>query len=169
MKLTTIDAGRFKLDGGAMFGVVPKKMWKKLNPPDENNMCTWALRCLLIEHNDRKIIVDTGIGDKQGEKFRSYFEPHGEGDLIRSLNSNGLETKDITDVFLTHLHFDHCGGAVSHDDHGRPVLTFPNATYWSNEAHWNWALNPNPRERASFLNENIKPISEFRSIKISSR
>lgn len=150
MKLTFLPTGFFKLDGGAMFGVVPKQLWQNLNPPDENNLCTWAMRCLLIETEDRKILVDTGIGDKQDERFRSHFHPHGEDSLLGSLAKEGLEVEDITDVLLTHLHFDHVGGAVKYDKSGRLVPTFPNATYWTSDRHWQWAINPNPREAASF-------------------
>ena len=160
MKLSTINTGFFKLDGGAMFGVVPKQLWKKLNPPDENNMCTWAMRCLLIENGDRKILVDCGLGEKQDERFRSHFEPHGEDSLAHSISDNNLNPEDITDVFLTHLHFDHCGGAVSKDKDGKLIPTFPNATYWSNKTHFDWAMNPNPREKASFLKENFVPLQD---------
>lgn len=160
MKITTIHSGLFKLDGGAMFGVVPKQMWKKLNTPDDNNMCTWSMRCLLLEWDDRKMLIDTGMGDKQGDKFRSHFEPHGPYSLNASLEEAGLKADDITDVFLTHLHFDHVGGAVSKEEDGRLSPTFTNATYWSNKAHWEWARTPNPRERASFLKENFIPLEE---------
>ena len=160
MKLTTIPTGFLKLDGGAMFGIVPKQLWQRLNPPDEKNLCTWAARCLLIETGDRKILVDTGMGDKQDAKFRSHFEPHGEDTLLKSLTNNNLSPVDITDVFLTHLHFDHVGGAVRYDEDRNLVPTFPNATYWSNERHWNWALQPNAREKASFLKENFVPLQE---------
>ncbi len=160
MKLSIIKTGFFKLDGGAMFGVVPKQLWQRLNPPDENNLCTWALRCLLVETEDKKILIDTGMGNKQDEKFRSHFEPHGADDLITSLQQQGLKPEDITDVFLTHLHFDHCGGAVKKDETGKLVPTFPNATYWSNKTHYDWAMNPNERERASFLKENFVPLIE---------
>ncbi len=165
MKLHTILTGYFKLDGGAMFGVVPKQLWKKINPPDENNMCTWALRCLLIDTGDRRILVDTGIGDKQSEKFRSHFEPHGEETLLGSLAEKGYQPENITDVFLTHLHFDHCGGSIKHDEQGLPVATFPNAIYWSNKTHFDWAMKPNPRERASFLKENFLPLQEWGKLK----
>lgn len=158
MKLTLIPTGYFKLDGGAMFGIVPKRLWQRLNPPDANNLCTWALRCLLIQTNGRNILVDCGLGDKQDAKWRSFFEPHGEDHLLGSLAANGLRPEDITDVFLTHLHFDHCGGAVKFDEHKRLVPTFPAATYWTNEVHWQWALEPNERERASFLKENFVPL-----------
>lgn len=160
MKLSAINTGFFKLDGGAMFGVVPKQMWQRLNPPDEKNLCTWALRCLLIETGDKKILVDTGMGDKQDDKFRSHFEPHGSDTLSNSLLQKGLKSEDITDVFLTHLHFDHCGGAVKKDKQGRLVPTFPNATYWTNKTHFDWAMNPNERERASFLKENFVPLMD---------
>jgi len=160
MKLTTINTGFFKLDGGAMFGVVPKQLWQNLNPPDEKNLCTWAMRCLLIETGKRKILVDTGLGDKQGEKFRTHFQPHGEENLLRSLLEEGIQPEEITDVFLTHLHFDHCGGAVKKDPIGHLVPTFPDAIYWSNEVHWKWAMHPNPREEYSFLKENFVPLQE---------
>lgn len=153
-----IESGLFKLDGGAMFGVVPKSMWKKLNPPDENNLCTWALRCLLIETEDRLILVDTGMGDKQDERFRSHFHPHGEYTLKESIRRKGYKFEDITDVLLTHLHFDHCGAAVEKNSKGELVPAFPNARYWSNERHWDWAMNPNDREKASFLKENFVPL-----------
>ncbi len=164
MKLTVINAGYFKLDGGAMFGVVPKSMWSKLNPPDENNMCTWALRCLLIEDGERKILIDTGMGDKQDAKFFSHYYMHGDDSLEKSLQNAGITADDITDVFLTHLHFDHCGGAIKREgDNLTPV--FKNATYWSNAAHWQWAVEPNAREKASFLKENILPIEASDKLK----
>ena len=160
MNLHTIETGLFKLDGGAMFGVVPKSMWQKLNPPDANNMCTWAMRSLLIEDGNRLILIDNGMGNKQDEKFRSHFYPHGDDTLENSLRQRGFTSADITDVFLTHLHFDHCGGSVVRTPGGKLEVAFPNATYWSNEAHWNWAVMPNAREKASFLKENILPIQE---------
>lgn len=160
MKISTIETGFLKLDGGAMFGIVPKRLWQKLNPPDENNLCTWAMRCLLVETGDRKILIDTGIGDKQDAKFRAHFEPFGEKTLLMSLAEKGLQPEEITDVFLTHLHFDHVGGAVKYDTNYNLVPTFPNATYWSNERHWNWAMQPNEREKASFLKENFVPLRE---------
>jgi glyoxylase-like metal-dependent hydrolase (beta-lactamase superfamily II) len=160
MKVHTIHTGFFKLDGGAMFGVVPKSLWQKLNPPDEQNLCTWAMRCLLIEHGDRRILVDTGIGDKQDEKFFSHFHPHGDTSLLGELARHCLQPNDITDVFLTHLHFDHVGGAVRRDDSGALLPTFPRARYWTNERHLHWALHPNDREKASFLQENIVPLQE---------
>ncbi len=159
MKLYSVNAGHFKLDGGAMFGVVPKSMWNKLNPADENNMCSWALRCLLIEDGDRLILVDTGMGDKQDAKFFGHYYLHGDDTLDKSLAAHGFSREDITDVFLTHLHFDHCGGALVRQGEGF-APAFPNATYWSNEEHWDWAVHPNDREKASFLKENILPLQE---------
>ena len=161
MNLLTIHAGHFKLDGGAMFGVVPQSIWKKSNPPDENNMCSWATRCLLVEDGNRLILIDTGMGDKQSEKFFSYYYLHGEHSLEKSLHQAGVDFADITDVLLTHLHFDHCGGSIRYNqDRTATLPVFPNATYWSNEAHWKWAIEPNDREKASFLKENILPIEE---------
>ena len=159
MKLYSINAGHFKLDGGAMFGVVPKSIWKKLNPPDENNMCNWAMRCLLIEDEGRLILIDNGMGDKQDEKFFGYYYLNGDDTLEKSLAKNGFSKDDITDVFLTHLHFDHCGGSIEKSGE-KLVPAFKNATYWSNERHWEWAVHPNDREKASFLKENILPIRE---------
>jgi glyoxylase-like metal-dependent hydrolase (beta-lactamase superfamily II) len=161
MKVSFVHAGLFKLDGGAMFGVVPKRMWNKLNPSDDNNMCTWSMRCLLIETGDRKILVDTGMGDKQDAKFRSHFEPHGEYNLKSSLMERSLKAEDITDVFLTHLHFDHVGGAISKTEKGELFPTFPNARYHTNQLHYDWAMNPNPRERASFLKENFVELKSL--------
>ena len=165
MKIHTIDTGLFKLDGGAMYGVVPRSMWQKLNPPDANNMCTWAMRCLLVEDGGRLLLIDNGIGEKQDEKFRGHFYLHGDDTLEKSLRKLGFTSADITDVFLTHLHFDHCGGSVVRRPDGVLQLAFPNAIYWSNEAHWNWAMEPNPREKASFLKENILPIQESGHLK----
>lgn len=142
-----------------MHGVVPKSMWQKVNPADANNMCSWAMRCLLVEDGDRLILIDTGMGTKQDERFFSHFHPHGEDNLKSSLAQAGFSTDDITDVLLTHLHFDHCGGAIERDG-DKLVPTFKKATYWSNESHWNSALKPNIREKASFLKENILPIQE---------
>jgi glyoxylase-like metal-dependent hydrolase (beta-lactamase superfamily II) len=159
MNLYTINTGYFKLDGGAMFGVVPKSIWNKLNPADENNMCSWALRCLLIEDGGRLVLVDTGMGDKQDAKFFGHYYLHGDDTLDKSLAAHGFSRNDITDVLLTHLHFDHCGGSILRKgDQLAPA--FPNAVYWSNEAHWQWATVPNDREKASFLKENILPIQE---------
>lgn len=159
MKITSIHCGNFKLDGGAMFGIVPKRMWQKLTTPDENNLCTWAMRALLVETADRKILIDTGLGNKQDEKFRSHFEPHGPETLFGSLARAGVSREDITDVFLTHLHFDHCGGALwKNEASGETELSFPNAAYWSNRRHFDWAMSPNDREKASFLKENFLPL-----------
>lgn len=149
-----------------MFGVVPQRLWKRYHQADENNMCTWAMRCLLVEHGARKILFDTGIGDKQGEKFRSHFEPHGTATLASSLAAQGFQPEDITDVFLTHLHFDHVGGAVRYDESGALVPTFPKATYWSNQRHYDWASSPNAREQASFLKENFAPLAEAGVLKM---
>ena len=162
MNLHVIHTGNFKLDGGAMFGVVPKSIWNKLNPADENNMCTWAMRCLLIEDGERLILIDTGIGDKQSEKFFSHYYLHGLYSLMRSLQDAGISAEQVTDVFFTHLHFDHCGGAVKYRDAAKNAfeLVFQKATHWSNEDHWNWAIQPNDREKASFLKENIVPVQE---------
>lgn len=159
MKLYSINAGYFKLDGGAMHGVVPKSMWQKVNPADDNNMCSWAMRCLLIDTGDRKILIDNGMGDKQDAKFFGHYFPHGEDSIASSLAKHGFTHADITDVFLTHLHFDHCGGSIVRDG-DKLVPAFPNATYWSNKAHWASATEPNEREKASFLKENILPIQE---------
>jgi len=161
MKLHTIDTGLFKLDGGAMFGVVPKTIWNKLNPADSNNMISLAMRCLLIEDGNQLILIDNGIGSKQDEKFFSHYYLHGDQSLEKSLNKLGYSSKDITDMLITHLHFDHCGGSVNwNKDRTGFELAFPNATYWIGEEQWNEALNPNPREKASFLKENILPIHE---------
>jgi glyoxylase-like metal-dependent hydrolase (beta-lactamase superfamily II) len=159
MKLHIIETGFFKLDGGAMFGVVPKSIWQKSNPPDENNLCTWAMRCLLIEDGNRLILIDNGLGTKQDAKFLSHYHLHGDQNLTRSLKQAGFTEDDVTDMFMTHLHFDHCGGGVKYNQ-DKPELTFRNARYWSNADHWNWATQPNPREKASFLKENILPIKE---------
>ena len=159
MKLYTINTELFKLDGGAMFGVVPKVIWNKTNPADENNLCTWAMRCLLIEEGNRLILIDTGIGNKQDEKFFGHYYLHGPNTLENSLAKYGFSRDDITDVVLTHLHFDHCGGAVVREG-DQLVPAFKNAVYWSNEKHWDWAVHPNDREKASFLKENILPIQE---------
>lgn len=168
MKFTTIHSGLFKLDGGAMFGVVPKQLWKRLNPPDENNMCTWSMRCLLLEDGEKKILFDTGMGDKQDDKFKSHFEPHGPYSLEQSLLDAGVAPSEITDVFITHYHFDHVGGAVKRTIGGELIPTFENATYWSNQKHVDWATNPNHRERASFLKENFKPLEEHGVLKMLS-
>lgn len=157
MKLHSISAGYFKLDGGAMYGVVPKSMWNKLNPADENNLCNWALRCLLIEDGNRLILVDNGVGDKQDQKFFGHYHLSGETDINKALADKGFHSSDITDVLLTHLHFDHCGGSIKRV--GDKLLpSFENAIYWSNQDHWKWATEPNDREKASFLKDNILPI-----------
>lgn len=157
MKLYSVNLGTFKLDGGAMFGVVPKSIWQRTNPADENNLCNWALRLLLIEDGDRLILVDTGMGNKQSEKFFNFYFRGGAHDIDLALAEHGFHRNDITDVFLTHMHFDHVGGAVSMED-GKLLPTFKNAKYWSNKYHWDWAVNPNPREKASFLKENFEPL-----------
>lgn len=165
MKLYAVNTGYFKLDGGAMFGVVPKTIWNKLNPADEKNLCSWALRCLLIEDGDRLILVDNGNGDKQDEKFFSHYYLHGDDTLDKSLAKHGFHRDDITDVFLTHLHFDHCGGSIVREK-GQLIPAFKKAVYWSNEVHWAWATEPNEREKASFLKENILPIRESGQLKL---
>lgn len=164
MKLYSIDTGFFKLDGGSMFGVVPKSIWQRTNPADERNLCTWACRLLLIEDGKRLTLVDTAIGDKQSEKFFSHYFLHGDATLDISLAKHGFHRDDITDVILTHLHFDHVGGAVKREG-DMLVPAFKNATFWSNANQWDWALNPNPREKASFLTENILPLQESGQLK----
>ena len=160
MKVLPIHTGNFKLDGGAMFGVVPKVIWNKLVPSNDNNLCNWSMRCLLVEIEDRKILIDTGIGNKQSEKFYGHYDLNGEDSLMGSLTSNGISADQITDVLLTHLHFDHCGGAIiKRDDALLPQ--FPNAIYHLTESHWNHANNPNDRERASFLPENFMLLKEL--------
>lgn len=159
MNLYSINTGYFKLDGGAMFGVVPKSIWNNLNKADDNNMCSWALRCLLIEDGNRLILVDNGMGDKQDAKFFGHYYLHGDDSLDKSLAKHGFNREDITDVFLTHLHFDHCGGSILRDA-DKLVPAFKNAIYWSHERHWKWATEPNDREKASFLKENILPIQQ---------
>nr|MCU0336184.1 MBL fold metallo-hydrolase [Chitinophagaceae bacterium] len=159
MKLYSINAGYFKLDGGAMFGVVPKVIWSKLVPPDEKNLCNWAMRCLLIETGNRLILVDNGMGDKQDEKFFGHYYLNGDDTLDKSLARHGFTRSDVTDVLLTHLHFDHCGGSIVRRG-DQLVPAFENATFWSNERHWQWATQPNDREKASFLKENILPIAD---------
>jgi glyoxylase-like metal-dependent hydrolase (beta-lactamase superfamily II) len=159
MEIKTLNAGSLLLDGGAMYGVVPKPLWQKLNPPDALNRCTWAMRCLLVEANNRLIVVDTGLGNKQNDKFFSHYVPDrqpGNG-IVTALRQAGYDVPDITDVLLTHLHFDHVGGAVERVG-GSFQPVFPNATYWTHSEHWAWATNPNPREKASFLAENIEPL-----------
>jgi len=164
MKLYSINTGYFKLDGGAMFGVVPKTIWNKLNPADDNNLCNWAMRSLLIEDGNRLILVDNGIGDKQDARFFSHYYLNGNDSLDASLANHGFSKDDITDVILTHLHFDHCGGSITRQG-DQLVPAFKNATYWSNERHWKWATEPNDREKASFLKENILPIQQSGQLK----
>ena len=161
MKLYSIPTGNLKLDGGAMFGVVPKSIWNKVYPADENNQINLSMRCLLVVDGNRRILIDNGIGDKQSEKFFSHYNLNGEDSLDRSLARYGFTPNDITDMFLTHLHFDHCGGSVKYNsDRSGFELAFPNATYWISQPQWNWAMNANRRESASFLIENIRPIAE---------
>jgi len=161
MKLYPIEAGNFKLDGGAMFGVVPKTIWNKTNPADENNLIDIAARCLLIEDGNRLILIDTGMGNKQSDKFFGYYSLWGTHSLDKSLAKYGFHRDDVTDVFMTHLHFDHCGGSVNwNQDKTGYEVAFKNANYWTNENHWEWATKPNPREKASFLHENIIPMQE---------
>ena len=170
MKIHPINTGNFKLDGGAMFGVVPKSLWSKTNPSDSNNLCDWSMRCLLIEDDGKLILIDTGIGDKQSEKFFSHYYLWGNDNLKKSIEDLGFGLDEITDVVLTHLHFDHCGGAIQYNKN-RSTLSpvFKNATYWSTENHWNWAIEPNKREKASFLKENILPIQESGQLKFIER
>lgn len=169
MKIYTINTEFFKLDGGAMFGVVPKSIWKNLNAPDPNNLCTWAMRCLLVHipTTNSLVLIDTGIGNKQSDKFFSHYEPHGNYSLLSSLKALSIEPEQITDVVLTHLHFDHCGGAVSKNENGSLTPTFKNARYWTNEQHWQAANNPNAREKASFLPENFVPLLEHQQLKFA--
>ena len=169
MKIYPIETGNFKLDGGAMFGVVPKSLWQRTNPADANNMCDWSMRCMLIEDGDRLMLIDTGIGDKQTEKFFSYYYMFGNASLKSSIESLGFGLDQITDVFLTHLHFDHCGGGIVRKGEKGFRPFFKNATYWSNEKHWKWATEPNAREKASFLSENILPIQESGQLKFIDR
>lgn len=169
MQLYPINAGNFKLDGGAMFGVVPKSLWQRTNPADGNNMIDIAARCLLIEDGDRLILIDTGMGNKQSDKFFGYYYLWGNDTIDRSLAKYGFHKNDITDVFMTHLHFDHCGGGVQwNKSRSGYELAFKNATFWSNENHWKWATQPNKREKASFLKENILPIEESGQLKFTS-
>lgn len=160
MKIYPVEAGNFKLDGGAMFGVVPKSIWQKTNPADANNMIDIASRCMLIEKGDKLTLIDTGMGTKQSDKFYSYYYPWGDFSLEKSINNLGFGMSDITDVFLTHLHFDHVGGATIKNKNNTIETLFTKATYWSNQKHWNWAIEPNEREKASFLSENLKPLEE---------
>lgn len=166
MKIYPIETGNFKLDGGAMFGVVPKSLWQRTNPADENNLCTWAMRCMLIEDGNKLILIDNGIGEKQSEKFFSHYYLHGSATLENSIHQLGFGLDDITDVFLTHLHFDHCGGGIRwNKDKTKFEATFKNANYWTNRKHWKWATEPNAREKASFLKENLMPMQELGQLK----
>ncbi|GAB4107722.1 MBL fold metallo-hydrolase [Echinicola sediminis] len=161
MELHVINTGFFKLDGGAMFGVVPKSLWQRTNPADENNLCTWAMRCLLVQEGDRLVLIDNGIGNKQSDKFFSHYYLHGEDSLSGSLQKAGFSVSEVTDNFLTHLHFDHCGGGVQYQKGtDKPEMVFNKAQYWTNKDHWQWATVPNAREKASFLSENLLPMQE---------
>ncbi len=166
MKLHVINTGNFKLDGGAMFGVVPKALWNKTNPADENNLCNWSMRCLLIEDGNRLILIDNGLGDKQDAKFYSHYYLNGNDSLEKSIKAAGFSADDVTDMFLTHLHFDHCGGGIRYNkDRSGFEQVFKNATYWTNTEHWDWATKPNPREKPSFIKENIIPMQESGQLK----
>jgi|TARA_R110000796_G_scaffold78459_1_gene174914 glyoxylase-like metal-dependent hydrolase (beta-lactamase superfamily II) len=170
MKLYPIESGNFKLDGGAMFGVVPKSIWNRTNPADSNNMIDMAARCLLIENGDRLTLIDTGMGNKQSDKFFGYYYRWGEHSLDKSLKKYGFHRDDITDLFLTHLHFDHCGGSIQwNKDRTGYEPAFKNAVFWTNEAHWQWATEPNPREKASFLKENLLPMQESGQLRFVER
>jgi glyoxylase-like metal-dependent hydrolase (beta-lactamase superfamily II) len=158
MNLFKIETGNFKLDGGAMFGVVPKSLWNQVYPADENNLCNLSMRCLLIVTGDKKILIDAGLGNKLDDKFLGHYYLNGDFSLEKSLSACGFTRQDVTDVVLTHLHFDHCGGAVFRDDRGILHLSFPNATYWISDAQYKWAMDPNQREKASYFSDNIQPI-----------
>ncbi len=170
MTIYPVETGNFKLDGGAMFGVVPKSLWNRTNPADANNMIDIGARCLLIEDGDRLILVDTGLGNKQSEKFFSYYYRWGDHSLERSLQELGFQPDDVTDVFMTHLHFDHCGGSIQwNKDRTGYEPAFPNAVFWTNKDHWEWATDPNAREKASFLKENLLPMQESGQLKFINR
>jgi glyoxylase-like metal-dependent hydrolase (beta-lactamase superfamily II) len=167
MKLYSIETGNLKLDGGAMFGVVPKSLWQKQYPADENNLCNWAMRCLLVEDEDRLILIDNGIGEKQGHDFLRHYHLNGDDSLEKSLAAHGFGPDDITDMILTHLHFDHCGGSIRYnEDRTKLIPAFPNANYWVSRAQYEWAIRPNYRESASYLKENILPIEESGQMKL---
>ncbi len=167
MKLYKIPTGNLKLDGGAMFGVVPKVLWQKVYPADENNLGNWAMRCLMVEDNDRLVLIDNGIGDKQDEKFLKHYYLNGDDTLEKSLAKHGYKPEDITDMILTHLHFDHCGGSIKYAENKKDYeLAFPKATYWISRQQYEWAIQPNRREQASFLKENILPIEESGHLKL---
>lgn len=168
MQLYPIQSGNFKLDGGAMFGVVPKSLWQRTNPADNNNMIDIAARCLLIEDGNRLILIDTGMGNKQSDKFYGYYFLYGDDSIDKSLASHGFHRDDITDVFMTHLHFDHCGGSIQwNKDRTGYEPAFKNANFWSNADHWKWATEPNRREVASFLKENILPMEDSGQLKFT--
>lgn len=170
MKIYPLNTGNFKLDGGAMFGVVPKSLWQRTNPADANNMCDFSMRSMLIEDGDRLIIIDNGMGDKQSDKFFGYYYLFGDDSLEGNMRKLGFHPDDVTDVFLTHLHFDHCGGGIKwNSDRTKFEATFKNATYWSNSQHWKWAIEPNAREKASFLKENIMPMQELGQLKFTDK
>jgi glyoxylase-like metal-dependent hydrolase (beta-lactamase superfamily II) len=166
MEIYAIETGNFKLDGGAMFGVVPKSMWSKVYPADENNLCNWAMRCLLVIDSNRKILIDNGIGDKQDQKFLRHYYLNGDDNLEKSLKNLGYSMEDITDLVLTHLHFDHCGGTIKYNDKRELVTSFPNATIHTSRQQWEWANKPNRREQASYLKENLEPIKESGKLKL---
>lgn len=165
MRLYPVEAGNFKLDGGAMFGVVPKTLWERTNPSDDKNRIEMASRCLLVEEGKRLILIDTGMGNKQGDSFFRHYGLWGDYSLVSSLALAGFHPDDITDVFFTHLHFDHCGGAVNKDNAGKLIPAFKNAYYWVHKSHWEWATFPNAREKASFLPDNILPLEQSGQLK----
>jgi glyoxylase-like metal-dependent hydrolase (beta-lactamase superfamily II) len=166
MNIYKIETGNFKLDGGAMFGVVPKVLWNKVYPADENNLCNLAMRCLLLKTKDRLILIDTGIGEKQTDKFFSYYYLNGDNSIDASLKNAGFNRNDISDVILTHLHFDHCGGALMKDEQNNYTPAFSNADYWVSKPQWNWAMHPNKREKASYLQENIEPLAKCGKLRL---
>ncbi len=166
MNIHLLDTGLFKLDGGAMFGVVPKSLWERKYAADEKNLCTWGMRCMLVEDGKKLILVDTGIGNKQDESFFKHYYLQGDTSIVNAVNKAGFSADEVTDVFHTHLHFDHCGGAVLRNGEGQLIPTFKNAEYWTHASHWRWATQPNPREKASFLKENIGPMHESGQLKL---